>query len=1338
MTSAPGQPGRDDAAEPDPDGLGEAIRTGRVPVVPGSLVDLVMRSGSARSPDAGTDDAATDDAGTADATGVTGPAPAAGPSGGAPVETSATSGPAASTGSGFADLVRGRNGRADASGGGAGVAPGAPSVTGPRPTPSPRPGPAAADVAQSSGHRDDTGSSDGTGSGDNTASGDGTGHDGRTGTGHDGAGHTGTEPAAADREAPDTGPAPGTHGDDPSHYDGTGGTGGTDSTDSTDSTDGTDGYYADLGDLGDDPLGVGPLPDDAGDTDDPLHTPADRFAPPPSFAPDVDASANGTTPVRTGSISAGPTGADRSGTSPDGATTDSPATDGPTPADRHRDTPAHGHPVPGADPDSSSGSTGPATTGPASSSDHAGQTGHGAGPAHPATTGDPAASTHPAETGGPAGPAAWAHPAGQADRPGSATNHPDPAATPGAPDAPADSPSTGRPDAAGRSGPAGAGDPAATPAAGRPRMGGDRSAPGDAPPTQPAPTVVPPIAPSPRPLDDGDAPAVRPVRSARADAPATGGTTSKRWPPRPGADGGPETDILPPGALLGHYPSASADTAEPGGPTADARPATPSSGVRPTMPGRRRPAPENTERESAPRPPMGGTPSGPAMAGLSGNDLFATPGGGGTGRGFGELPGRTARDAEQGGHTRRDDTSTDAGHRGDDRPAEPGRPDPRDEPARGAPVHGSGGTGRNPLPTDTTTAGPPARRGGPGPTGLTGPTGPPRPAGPAGAEATGGMPPTGSRTGAQPYPRPGDHAPWAAPDGRSQHDPARRAPRPAASDATVTIPALDDDGRPRHAITPPPGRGPRPVTGRPPQDGPAPSARHGRDGDGTDATARVAAVFPAPARTPAHGPAHEGPPPGDAPRPPEQRNGTPAARTTADPTGRHGTDSNDGSGSSSTDSTDSTDGTGGAGTGNIAAAASVGAVSVAAARAASGRDGAVTGTGPRTEVRPAADQGSGSGKPITPRREAIMSAKPRNGRRGVSPAGLAIALAIVLLGTLTLWAMFSPGSDGDGTGADRAATEGTPAAGLGPRPDAGPAAASASRPTVRATVGVGAEPVAVAATADGRTALVAVADDPRLLVLDGATDTVTAEILLPATPQGVTTSPDGARAFVSLTGPEGGQLAVVDVPGASVIGTTSTTADPAGAVVAPDGRFLYVPSRTDGVVDELDPYAGTVTRSVPVSRDPFAAAGNDTGDRIYLATRGADQLTVLDPSSLTVLRSYPVRGGAEAVAVSAGPETQVAVGGPDSDTVTVLDPTDGREVAGVETRGGPTGLAFAPDGRHLYAVTDQGLQVIRTSTWRVAGTTDVALNPTAIAVSADGRTGWVTGDGEVSVLDLGS
>ncbi|MYW74739.1 hypothetical protein, partial [Pseudonocardia sp. SID8383] len=77
-------------------------------------------------------------------------------------------------------------------------------------------------------------------------------------------------------------------------------------------------------------------------------------------------------------------------------------------------------------------------------------------------------------------------------------------------------------------------------------------------------------------------------------------------------------------------------------------------------------------------------------------------------------------------------------------------------------------------------------------------------------------------------------------------------------------------------------------------------------------------------------------------------------------------------------------------------------------------------TGPGTAVQPAAAEAAahaavtGEKPPVTPRREAIMSAKPRNGRRSPSAAGLAIALAIVLLGALTLWAMLSPSQSDPG------------------------------------------------------------------------------------------------------------------------------------------------------------------------------------------------------------------------------------------------------------------------------------------------------------------------------------
>src|SRR5690606_3636341 len=119
----------------------------------------------------------------------------------------------------------------------------------------------------------------------------------------------------------------------------------------------------------------------------------------------------------------------------------------------------------------------------------------------------------------------------------------------------------------------------------------------------------------------------------------------------------------------------------------------------------------------------------------------------------------------------------------------------------------------------------------------------------------------------------------------------------------------------------------------------------------------------------------------------------------------------------------------------------------------------------------------------------------------------------------------SPTPQNDGAAPDRPAASDS-GAGFGPRPAAAPAGTSLAQPTVRATVPAGRSPVAVAATAGG-TALVAVEDANRLLVVDGATDAVTAEVPLPATPQGVTASPDGTRAFVSMSDGTGGQIAVV-------------------------------------------------------------------------------------------------------------------------------------------------------------------------------------------------------------------
>ncbi|MBP2370178.1 hypothetical protein [Pseudonocardia parietis] len=860
------------------------------------------------------------------------------------------------------------------------------------------------------------------------------------------------------------------------------------------------------------------------------------------------------------------------------------------------------------------------------------------------------------------------------------------------------------------------GESTATPATGRQRMGGRVGTDG-VPVTEPAPTVVPPISPPPRPIDEttddttdasrpaattggSDVPAASDVTSTAArdgrEAESAGDpAASKQWPPRPSrsTSDGPETVILPPRAFLGHYPAASAEsTSRPADP--EPRPDTPASGTRPPMPGRRRPAPAGPEHAPPPRPAMGGS----ATAGLSGNDLFAAPSGPGAGRGFGELPGRGA---DTWSPARRDD------------PTGADDADPEGTPAPGTPAPGTAAvrTGSAPAePHGSPAIGPRADRG----------------LAPRSAEDRAGSS-AAATAGAErsPASSDGDRAGHSGAVPRPAGDPSDRS-----GEATTVFAA--------HGGSPGAGTGSHPVPAARPPGSTGAFRSTGAPADGSS-------WGPPGDRGPAGAPRGPGAPGDRSQQPPASAGRTPTAGETTVTLSAVGTDGRPRPGGTAPSGRNTGEGTtpvapdraaGDPGTRNAAAAASVGAVSVAAARSASGRDGGTDGTGPGTTGEPGAGDGAAA-KPIHPRREAIMSAKPRNGRRGVSPAGLAIALAILLLGTLTLWAMFSPTPQNDGAPANGPAAAGEAGPGFGARPAAAQAGASLPQPTVRATVPAGDSPVAVAASTGGAV-LVAVRDANRLLVVDGATDAVTSEIPLPAAPQGVTTSPDGTRAFVSMSDGTGGQVAVVDVPGGTLVSTVPVTADPAGAVSSADGRFLYLPSRAEGVVDELDPYAGVVTRSVPVSRDPYAAATNEAADRVYLATRGADQLTVLDPNTLTVLGSFPVAGGAETVAVTpvAVPETLVAVAGPDSGTITVLNPADGREVATVEAAGGPTGLAFAADGRHLYVTTDQGLQTVDTGSWEVTGTTDVAPDPTAVTVSPDGRTGWVAGDGEVSVLNL--
>src|SRR5258708_3010412 len=93
---------------------------------------------------------------------------------------------------------------------------------------------------------------------------------------------------------------------------------------------------------------------------------------------------------------------------------------------------------------------------------------------------------------------------------------------------------------------------------------------------------------------------------------------------------------------------------------------------------------------------------------------------------------------------------------------------------------------------------------------------------------------------------------------------------------------------------------------------------------------------------------------------------------------------------------------------------------------------------------------------------------------------------------------------------------------------------------------------------------------------------------------------------------------------------------------------------------------------------------------------------------------------------SAGPKPYV--GNFADNTVIVIDTADGKVVATVPVATGPHGMAITQDGRTVYVTGDgsSALSVIDTASDQVAKTIEVGKTPNGVALTPDGKLLLVT------------
>jgi YVTN family beta-propeller protein len=179
--------------------------------------------------------------------------------------------------------------------------------------------------------------------------------------------------------------------------------------------------------------------------------------------------------------------------------------------------------------------------------------------------------------------------------------------------------------------------------------------------------------------------------------------------------------------------------------------------------------------------------------------------------------------------------------------------------------------------------------------------------------------------------------------------------------------------------------------------------------------------------------------------------------------------------------------------------------------------------------------------------------------------------------------------------------------------------------TVVATIGVGILPRGVAVTPDGSKVYVA-NDNSSVSVIDTATNTEVATITFDPdplygvwpSPYGVAVTRDGGKLYV--VSDSVGTVLVIDTATNTVTARITTGPRPSGVAVTPDGSKVYVANSASTTVSVIDTATNAVA-TINVGSNPVGVAVTPDGSKVYVANEGSEIVSVIDTSTDTVIGS---------------------------------------------------------------------------------------------------------------------
>jgi DNA-binding beta-propeller fold protein YncE len=291
-------------------------------------------------------------------------------------------------------------------------------------------------------------------------------------------------------------------------------------------------------------------------------------------------------------------------------------------------------------------------------------------------------------------------------------------------------------------------------------------------------------------------------------------------------------------------------------------------------------------------------------------------------------------------------------------------------------------------------------------------------------------------------------------------------------------------------------------------------------------------------------------------------------------------------------------------------------------------------------------------------------------------------------------------------------------------------------------VPTGTHPAALAAAPDGRL----------LWVADSSSHTITAvgtsdlarrqSIDIKGAPIDIAITPGGALGLVVSAFWHRPGLDLVDLAGARVLARLDVGIEPCAVAVAPDGRRAYVlNSGPDGTLVPVDLTNHSSGRPIAVGPHPRGVAVDPTRALAVVAVNGGGSVKLVDldgcrVSATIATTEYPYR-------VALAPDSLTALvthSGLGAQSVSVLNLGTGRVTGQLVTGPDPCCVAFAGDGR-LGVVSDYAGAALTILDLANGGATSVGVGhrPRGVAIAPSGDVAFTVNEfeGTVSSVDLG-